>query len=61
MYHPSAMLTIAHTREAELLREAQAMSLAPANPRPLPAFLWRLAATGLLLAAVAAALGVWAG
>ena len=27
MYHPDAFLTIAHTREAELVREAQACGL----------------------------------
>ncbi|MGQ0603379.1 MAG: hypothetical protein ACT4QE_16980 [Anaerolineales bacterium] len=33
MYHPDAMLTVAHTREAELIREAEACGIPQAEGR----------------------------
>ncbi|MGQ0600403.1 MAG: hypothetical protein ACT4QE_01750 [Anaerolineales bacterium] len=35
MYHPDAMLTVAHTREAELIREAEACGVPQAEGRTL--------------------------
>lgn len=33
MYHPDAMLTVAHTREAEIIREAEACGFRKAEAR----------------------------
>jgi len=61
MYHPTAMMTVAHTREAELLKEAQGCGLPQDGDMPRARLSRRMLAVGLWLAALAALVGMWAG
>ena len=55
MYHPDALLKIAHDREAELVREAQACGLPKAEADRPPATSRRL----VLAVAAAAPIVLW--
>ncbi|MGH2524356.1 MAG: hypothetical protein ACRDH2_17755 [Anaerolineales bacterium] len=61
MYHPDAMMKIAHTREAELVREAQRCGVPQKADARGPSLSRRMFTLGLWLAVLATALMFWAG
>ena len=61
MYHPDAMMKVAHTREAELVREAQRCGVPQKADAPRPSLPRQLVTIGLWLAALVTTLGLWIG